>query len=214
MILRQILRIANALELYLSGSAPAVSDATRARVYYDTATLRPYLSANGGAYHVLPVVMGAMTASATVANTTTATTIVGTVTGGKTLAANSLVAGKSVRIRASGVLSSVSQPNLTVLVKFGSVTVATTGAVAQVGTPSNAGWELDVIVTCRTAGASGTVFAQGLLRYGANLVPLAATAAVTVDTTAAAIIDVTAQWGAASASNTITATNALFEILN
>lgn len=40
------------------------------------------------------------------------------------------------------------------------------------------------------------------------------TAAVTIDTTATQVVDVTAQWGTASASNTITATNAYIEILN
>jgi len=213
-ILRQILSLRNALELMLSGAAPSVAPAGRARAYYDTAGRRVSLSLDGDAYAALARVLGTMTASATVANSTSETSLLGTITGGKTLAAGSLVVGKSLRVRAWGVLSSTGNPNLTVRVKLGSTVVATTGAVAQVGTPSQAGWELDGILTCRTTGASGSVFAQGCFRYGANLVPLAATAAVTVDTTAAQVLDATAQWSVADAGNTMTATNALFELLN
>lgn len=214
MTLRQLLHLSAGLDLSQAASAPSVSAATRARVYYDTATRRLYVSQNAGAYFTLPLTLGTQTASATVANTTTQTTFLGTVTGEKTLPANSLVVGKTLRIRALGVLSSTSTPNLTIVAKLGSTTVATTGVVAQTGTPTNVGTELSVDITCRTAGASGSVFAQGFFRYGTVFMPIAATAAVTLDTTAAQIIDLTATWSVANSGNTITGTNCVFELLN
>ena len=211
---RSLTRIYNAIELLLGASTPDVSPADRTRQYYDATGRRVYRSINGSPYWVEPITLGTLVASATVANTASETTIVGTVTGGKTLPAALLVAGKTVRVRAFGVLSSTGTPNLTVKVKFGSTVIATTGAVAQSGTPTDVGWELDCLITCRTTGASGTVFAQGVFRYGTVVMPLAATAAVTVDTTGAHIIDLTAQWGAMDPGNTITCTNGAIELLN
>lgn len=212
--LRQVLDLSNALDLSLTGSAPAVGGAAKARHYYDTATRRVYVSLNGSAFAVVPLTLGTQTASATVANTTSQTTFLGTVTGEKTVPAGGLVIGKSLRIRASGVLSSTGTPNLTIVAKLGSTTVATTGVVAQTGTPSNVGWELTVDVTCRTVGASGTVFAQGCFRYGSVFMPLAATAAVTIDTTAALIVDLMATWSVADSGNTLTGSNCTLEIVN
>ena len=196
---RSLTRIYNAIELLLGASTPDVSPADRTRQYYDATGRRVYRSINGSPYWVEPITLGTLVASATVANTASETTIVGTVTGGKTLPAALLVAGKTVRVRAFGVLSARGTPNLTVKVNVGRTVIAR---------------ELDCLITCRTTGASGTVFAQGVFRYGTVVMPLAATAAVTVDTTGAHIIDLTAQWGAMDPGNTITCTNGAIELLN
>jgi hypothetical protein len=161
----------------------------------------------------------AQTATATVANTVTQTTLVSTGVGSVTLPADYLVAGKTLRVRASGFLSDTGTPNLTMRVKFGTTVIASTGAVALNGTISNNVWLLECDITCRAAGASGTVFGQGKFFFDNSAQTgktegMVNTATVTIDTTAAQAISVTAEWDAASASNTISATNLTVEAVN
>lgn len=162
----------------------------------------------------------ASTATATVANTTTEGSLIGGGVGVQTLPANTLTVGKSVRLQARGLLSTAAVPgNLTIAFKLGSTTVVTTGAFAVTGALTDLLWELDVLLTCRTVGGTGTVFAQGMFRYltaalgnlqGSELV---ATGTTTIDTTASQLVDSTADWATADASNSIRGTNCTIELL-
>lgn len=158
------------------------------------------------------------TASATIANTTTETTLFGSGSGTTTLPASLLAVGKSLRLRLSGVVSTdPSAGSLTIRAKLGSTTIVASSAVTPSNSLTNVAWVLDVDLTCRTIGASGTVIGQGMMQIAdstGRVIGLAATAAVTVDTTASQAVNVTAQWGAASASNTITCSNAAIILLN
>lgn len=158
------------------------------------------------------------TGSATIANTTTETTLLGSGSGTSTLPASLLAIGKSLRLRLSGVLSTdASAGTLTIRAKLGSTSIAASTAVTPSNSLSNVAWILDVDLTCRTIGASGTVFGQGMMQIAdstGRVIGLAATAAVTVDTTSSLAVNVTAQWGTASASNTITCSNATILLLN
>lgn len=157
----------------------------------------------------------AQTASATCANTVTETTISSTGQGTLTLPANFFVAGKTVRIKAWGFHSSTASPNLTMKVKFGSTVILTTGTHAM-HNDTNSLWELEGVITCRTTGGSGTVFAQGLFQdfgTGGDSVQMVNTATNTISTTSSQAVTVTAQWGTASASNTITCTNLVLEVI-
>lgn len=152
------------------------------------------------------------TASKTVANSTTETTLVSTGEGLTTLPAGFLMPGKCLRVRACGVISTTGTPNLTLRLKIGGATIASTGAVAMAGTVSGNVWSLDAEITCRTRGASGTVIGQGEFQYDDSTHAgtrwgMAMAAAATVDTTTQQAVDLTAQWGTGSASNTITCTN-------
>jgi hypothetical protein len=74
-------------------------------------------------------------------------------------------------------------------------------------------------VTCRTTGASGTVIASGRLMItnstgAASIFKMINTSTVTVNTTAAAAIDVTQLFGTANASNSISGQTVSVEILN
>src|SRR5215213_7080434 len=92
----------------------------------------------------------AQTASVTVANTTSETSLWGTVDGSLTIEANYFNrAGKSMRIHQAGYLSSTGSPTLTIRAKAGSTVLASTGAISVGGSLSNAGWWLDVLITCR-----------------------------------------------------------------
>ena len=68
----------------------------------------------------------------------------------------------------------------------------------------------------RSLGITGSVIGHGYwqeLGAGPNNFQMINTAAVTIDTTNDQTIDVTVQWGTASASNTITSTNVVVELL-
>lgn len=125
--------------------------------------------------------------------------------GSLAFAANYFSANKTVRVSAYGILNSIGSPgNLTIKGKFGSTVLATSGAVALQASQVNAGWRLDLVICCLTAGVSGTFTIQGELVYGAGFrLPMPAVAAVTIDTTAAQTFNLTGQFSVADPSNSI-----------
>ena len=159
-------------------------------------------------YGVLAGRLFLATASATVANTVTETTLIGSGVGTLTLPANFWRVGRSIKIYAAGVISDTGTPTVRFRTKLDSTSIIDSTAIALSGTLSNTGWELTADLICRTAGGSGTIFGQGSFHYGAdNRIPLSAVAAVTIDTSASDALNLTIEWGAASASNTITCTH-------
>ena len=197
-----VLALSNGLTLAGSGTLPATGTQTYV-VDYRTAV-------NQGRYQ-LPVF--SQTASVTVGNTVTETTLVGAGQGSVTLPANFFIVGKAIRMTMRGVVSSTGGPNITVKVKLGATTILTTGAVAAASATDD-GFVLDALLTCRTVGATGTIFSQGSFQeliVAGNIMDMANTAAATIDTTGTLAIDVTVEWGAAAAGNTITATNFIVE---
>lgn len=157
----------------------------------------------------------AQTASKTVANTVTETTLVNTGVGNVIMPPNLLKVGKTIKIKMYAYHSSVSGATLRLKIKVGGATVIDTGAHNS-HNDTNKLIKLESMITCRTAGASGTVLGQATFEeYGTtpDSNGVVNTSTSTVDTTSALTIDVTAQWGTASASNTITCTNLVIEVL-
>jgi len=156
------------------------------------------------------------TANATVGNTTTDTSIMPTGVGTNTLPANFWTVGKSVRIKAWGILtkgSTSATRQYTLLLGATTIKTATTAAATTVLT--NDGWQFDCLITCRTTGVSGTVYAQmRQYHYGIADPVLVGTATVTIDTTASAAIDYKFKWSANDASNSMVLTNIAIEVLN
>jgi hypothetical protein len=162
----------------------------------------------------------AQTSSTTVTNTTTETAITGTGVGTLTLPASFFVVGKTLCIKGKGFHSSITGASntLTIRVYIGSVVVMTGTVPASAAT--NVGVDLDAMITCRTTGASGTVMSQG---YYSELSPTpsfhplyasgGAASTTTVNTTLSGAVRVTAQWGNASASNSITLTNFTVKVI-
>lgn len=195
-------------------TAQVATGSTEGDIWNDS-TNKTFAVFNNGIKQFLNGNLFAQTASATCANTTTETTISSTGQGTLTLPANFFVAGKTIKIKAMGFHSSVSNPNLTMKVKFGSTVILTTGTHAMHNDTSGL-WEVEGIITCRTTGGSGTVFGQGLFQdFGTagHGIQMVNTATVTVNTTTSQAVTVTAQWGTASASNTITCTNLILEVI-
>ncbi len=158
-------------------------------------------------------------ASVSNANGITETTIAGTGIGTKTLPANFFAPGKTVRVTVRGFVTCPDTRTLRIKVKLGSTVVADTTAIAMAGTINNHAFEVECLITCRTTGGSGTVYAQGRFWYDESTHAgtswgMPNTATVTIDTTASQVVDVTATWGTAIAGNVITGTNVTIEVLN
>ena len=154
------------------------------------------------------------TDDATIVDTVTETTLFGTVVGTLTLPADLLIAGRTIRITMRGHISTTGTPNITIRSNLGGTEVVGTGATA-VGTVSSVGWTYTVDITCRSTGGSGTVVAAGLFSWDDGSVQNSVkTGTTTIDTTGTLAVDITAEWGTASASNTITAQIASVEVIN
>jgi len=179
-------------------------------------------SQSAGITKSLSGVIFTQTASATVGNTTTETSVIGTGVGVSLLPANFWVAGKTIRLKMYGHISCTAADTASVRIKVGSVTVASSIDDAFPVTLTNSLFIAELIMTCRTTGATGTIFVQGsttiyaassadMTVYGRQIVT---TSAVTIDTTATGQLNATYQWSAARAGNTITSTNSVIEVLN
>ena len=159
------------------------------------------------------------TADKTVANTVTETSLVGTGFGTTTLPANFFIAGKTVKVRLNGKIATTGTPTAQVKVYLGSTAVVDTTAATLTAITGTTYWEANFVLTCRSTGGSGSVYGQGQVNYytavnGIAGIAAPTTSVTTVDTTASNVLDVKLTWGTASASNTITATNMIVEILN
>lgn len=121
--------------------------------------------------------------------------------------------GQVFRLTASGVFSNTGTPTLLLGFYYGAVAgsaLVTTGAVTTTTGATNWQWRLEALVYIRSIGASGTAWTQGVAWLGTSAtafssipLPAAAPATVSIDTTAAKVLSVGAQWGTANASNTV-----------
>lgn len=147
------------------------------------------------------------TAAVTIANTNAETSAIGAGAGSVTIPAGSLVAGSLLHIRVWGIHSAAVNPTLTVRLKLNGSTILTTGAIST-NNSTNQVCDLDSWVSIETAGAAGTAFAQGgWVEWnpgGNNSFSLASTSTFAINTTVSQTIDVSFQWSAASASNSLT----------
>lgn len=159
-------------------------------------------------------------ASADIATTTVTNTVVSTNLSTFAEGANTLRVARTVRLTAWGTLSTAAAPGtLQLRVLRGAVVLASTGAQTATASLASRGWKGACDVTCRTVGATGTGFAQGLFTFATTATTIAGydmetTAASTIDTTAAATWALEVTWGTADAANSISVTNAVWEIVN
>ncbi len=155
------------------------------------------------------------TAGASFNTSTAENSLVATGVGSVTLAANRLVAGTTIYITASG-YGQRGSGNLTVRVKLGGSNICITGTAAPSWGANNM-FRLEVEITCRTTGGSGTVYGQGVASFGTTNIlvaqmQLTATGAVTVNTTGTLAVDATCQFSASLGTNTVTCTNLTIEV--
>lgn len=159
-----------------------------------------------------------------VANSTTETVIFPNIT----IPGNFLQDGRTIRVTIYGKFSTTGTPTLTFKARWGGVTgtvMATTSAMTAPSSVTNAVFEVELLVTTRSNGSTGTVMANGeavlfagtsgsevtgAMTAGGQTAP----AAVTLDLTADTAFSITVTWGTASASNTLTGLNYVLEALN
>jgi hypothetical protein len=167
--------------------------------------------------NIVPTTVFVQTADSTVGNTTTETSLLGTLTGSKTLPANFFKAGKSLDFVVQGYITNTGTPTLQIRLRIGGVAgtlILDSGAFTMNTIIGTQRFVFRGRITCRTTGASGSVIAQGALEYytgssAPNSISMITTGgAITLDTTAAKDIELTAAWGTANASDTMTITNA------
>jgi len=161
------------------------------------------------------------TATGTVANTSSESNLNNTGVGSLTLPAGFFIAGKGIRITARGYRSTTNPSGtLRIKVKLGSTVILDTTALTATNGLTNRAWELSGALYCRTVGASGTVFGQGRVSMSQAAATAAVfwemlnTSAIVINTTISQAITVTAQWGTAHASNTMSCTGMIVEELN
>lgn len=152
------------------------------------------------------------TSSVTIANTIAETSFLTSTT---TLPANYLLFGRQFMVRVRGFHSAVANPTIRVRVYLNSTVVLDTG-VKSSGNGTNDYWDMEGVVNCRSTGQTGTVMGQGFYLEtggGSNHFGMVNLSPITIDTTIPQTINVTVQWGTASNSNTITATNGYILIM-
>lgn len=177
----------------------------------------------GGAWVCAPKLAYAQTAATTVVNTAVETTVIaaGTATP-RTIPANSLVVGKTIKFTASGSITTVAAPGtLGTKFKFGSTILNSTGNFTLVASMTGSKtWRYEGEVTCVTTGATGTVATQGVLTIsnstgtGATQVNMANAVPVTVNTTIDNIPDLTVTFSVADPAEGIICSNFLQEWKN
>lgn len=159
-----------------------------------------------------PLQPQAIASGAALASSTTLTDV--SPTPNITIPANYLQPGMLIRVKAAGTFSNTATPTLLLGVYYGAVAgtaLAATSAITTTTGATNWQWTVEYVGRVRTIGSSGTIMGYGAVDLGTSLtavthrpIPETALAAVTIDTTAAKAITLGAQWGASSASNTLT----------
>jgi hypothetical protein len=137
--------------------------------------------------------------------------------------ANALTVGKSIRVWASGVYGTLGSGTVTVQlkVKLGTTTILDSSAITTAISIAARVWTIDARLIVTAVGASGTIEAKGVFRIptantdvGFSSAAVGGDATVTIDTTAGQTLQVSAQHGASSASNTIKMRQFLVEVLD
>lgn len=167
---------------------------------------------------------------AAIANSTTETIVFPNVT----IPANYMADGRILRLTARGRFSTTATPTIRFRIRWGGVagTLLWDSGTITCATVTAALFSMCADLQTRANGSSGTIFAMGECYVGSAAAPSVGSAtgapavgifgsagddtpaAVTVDLTADTALSITAQWSAASASNTLTGHQYIGESLN
>lgn len=167
---------------------------------YESGAWKNCIGGTSSALSTLP------SSGATVANTTTDTNF----STNYVIPANTCVVGKTYRVTARGVYGTAgTAPTLSFTLKINSSTLATTGAVTTNANMASRQWVLTADVICGNTGffAYGNVFrsiSANSATSSANYWEMPNSAPAMTSLTVANTIYLSAKWGTANASNTIT----------
>ncbi len=145
-----------------------------------------------------------------VENTTDELTIIGNGLGSLSIPANGFVRGNTFKCYLEGSLSSLNNADLTINIRDNGNILATTGAMSLVSTSGNF-YQMEITFVIRQIGAAGTaeIMTSGAFNYtktannSPEVIGFEQDNTTTFDTTTDSTLNITAQWGAASASNSI-----------
>lgn len=154
------------------------------------------------------------TAPNQVVNTAAELSAIGSGKGSLLLPPNFWMEGRAVRFQMQGSYETpLIAPTLVARLKVGNVTIATLTTSALISTDGH--WLLEGTITCRTHGANSELVVYGHARYQSLLLSTfeAITGSGSVVTDAEAMLDITAQWDAASNSRSLVTNVAWFEFL-
>jgi hypothetical protein len=136
--------------------------------------------------------------------------------------ANTLVVGSTIRCNGLAKFSNTGTPTLLNGIYYGAVAGTKLAATAATTTTTAAtNWQVRIFYegTVTAVGTSGSIVGGGFVLLGTSLtavttIPIdaSATAAVTIDTSAAKALTWGAQWGTQNASNTMTVMNWTVEL--
>lgn len=203
---------------YLAQSSGDIPGAPVGQAWFDSARQAPRVQSGIGAAGFGLVLTPAVSSSSALANPTASTTFSGTVT----LPANSLTAGKVLRVTAWGQYTTGTglSPTVTVQTRFAGAVLSSSGAVSTAVSLTSQAWSTTTLILIRTAGASGTLVAKQDTSFGGLLTAVLPTvsssrvASTAIDTTVPIVIAPAALFGVSDAANAITNEGFLVEVLN
>lgn len=208
---------AQANHIRMAGSTSAPASPTAGDIYYDTTQKTHKFVTTIGTEGNAGLISANTADSSAISNTNAETNF----SLNFSCPANSLTVGKVIRIKASGIYTSILTPTLNFKMKYGTTTILDFGAISAGTAVTNRAFELEVMFVVRTIGSTGTIMATGnaFLDNAASVVVTGtATAAnnagtTTIDTTGANNLQVSATWSAASLTNSTTLENFIVEAL-
>lgn len=146
--------------------------------------------------------------------TTVANTVTETALNSYSIPASTLAANRVIRVTAAGTYSTANGTD-TVTLRARIATTAWHSIVSTAASVTNAQWSAQWVIVVKTLGAGGDAesqlpwaFINSVFKSDPN------TAVETIDTTQARTLDITAQWSAALAGNTISVRQFVVEVLN
>ena len=139
-----------------------------------------------------------------VLGTASETSLFGAWRGSKVITADTLDVGSLIRLQAWGYLDYDGTPTLTVKCYLGATELCSTAAVTLDADLSGVGFHVEVLISCRSTGVSGTVVAGGKFIYAVdNAHDLVKITETTVDTTGDLDVDLTVTWGGGDGNDSI-----------
>src|SRR6185369_10645296 len=111
-----------------------------------------------------------------------------------------------------GVLGTANNVSLTLKIKFGNIVIGTTGLRTLLNGLSNRGWQISNDFVVFSTGVTGAVDSQGLVLLPLSgltigdvaMVKISNPSTISVNTTIANALQLSATWSSANANNTIT----------
>jgi hypothetical protein len=139
--------------------------------------------------------------------------------GSRTIKSGTLKVGDIIKLKSTGIFGDTGTPTAALKIKMNAVElVSSTVTHANLG--QNLFYDIEFLITVREIGATGKVAGAGKTFFkeittasGGLFRALQGATDITVNTTIDQTIDLTYQWGTASASNNLTSRNFTIEIL-